>query len=94
MVPNQLGRVLLSVVAAVVSPSYVAATSANDQTHESTHRETIAMVNEIAINSPPFIYDSVIGIVLIVMVWVFLSWAYPPIDKSTPKRNLFRAKNL
>ena len=72
--------------------SYIYASSANDQGHESAHRETTIVVNEAAVNSNAFIFDSMIGIGLLVLVWVFLSWTYPPTDKSTPKRNLTRTK--
>ncbi len=77
----------------VLAPNYIAEPSANDQAHESAHREATTSANETAINNNAFIYDSVIGVGLLVLVWVFLSWTYPPIDKSLRKRNLFRTKS-
>jgi hypothetical protein len=78
--------------ATVISPTYFAPSSAIDQAQESAHRETITVVNETASNSHAFIYDSVIGVGLLVLVWVFLSWTYPPINKSPRKQILFRTK--
>ena len=80
--------------ATVLLPNdHLTASPANDQAHESAHRETISVGTETALNSSAFIYDSVIGVGLLVLIWVFLSWTYPPIDKSPRKRILFRTKN-
>jgi len=80
--------------ATVLLPNdHPAESPANGQTHESAHRETISVGSETALNSSAFIYDSLIGVGLLVLIWVFLSWTYPPIDKSPRKRNFFRVKS-
>ena len=79
--------------ATVLTPNYLASSSENGQAHGPTHGKTTAVVNETAINSHAFIYDSVIGVGLLVLVWVFLAWTYPSVEKSQRKRNLLRIKS-
>ena len=71
----------------------ISASSANDLAHESTQRETTHVINETPVNIQAFIYDSAFGVGLLVLIWVFLSWTYPPINKKPRKGNLLRAKN-
>ena len=61
----------------------------------------LAVVNETAVNIHAFIYDGVIGVGLLVLVWAFLSWTYPPIEKvhvieifSAPKFHDLEISNL
>ena len=80
--------VTLSVVTVPVSYANPPLTNTKDQV--ALVQIEVEVANEMWVTSCSFLFDSAIGVGLVLLVWVFLWWAYPPINKKARKRTYFR----